>query len=151
MACLAFGDLAEDLRSPRVAHSRGEDCVHGTSFDLSTPRLEEAGDSAVVFGSRAHAAVFAEITSTGCFECRTSSWLVLPSKSSATPPLPCLPTTTMSAFSRSATSLMTDAARPSSIRVRYRMPATFSGLHHLLSNSALSAARPSVSDLTRRP
>src|SRR5258708_25769483 len=94
MVCFACGDLAEDLRPARVAHARGEDCIHGTSFDLSTPRLEEPGDSSVVFGSRAHAAVFAEITSTGCFECRTSSWLVLPSKSSAAPPLPFLPTTT---------------------------------------------------------
>src|SRR5258708_26137824 len=145
MACLAFGDLAEDLRSPGVAHARGEDRVNGPSLDLSAPGLQEPGDSFVAFGGRAHAAVFAEITSTGCFECRTSSWLVLPSKSSATPPLPCLPTTTMSALSRSATSLMTDAARPSSIRVRYRMPATFSGLHHLLSNSSLTAARHSVS------
>src|SRR5258708_40019101 len=107
MACLAFGDLAEDLRPARVAHARGEDCVHGTSFDLSTPRLEEPGDSSVVFGSRAHAAVFAEITSTGCFEGRPSSWLVLPSKSPAPPPLPCLPPTPNPASPQPATALLT--------------------------------------------
>src|SRR6202163_2767501 len=140
MAGLTVGDLADDLGPTWVAHAPGEDRVDRSGFNLATPRLEQPGDGFVDREGRAHVQAFADTTSTGCREWRTSSWLVLPSRSSATPPLPRLPTTMTSAFSRSATSAITVAARPSSMTVPYLTPATFNGLHHLSSKSDFIAA-----------